>query len=96
MLTCSLGCSKAHKEQFGCTGQRDSVSSLRVKMQDFTLGTMRKDLKFLDQAIGMTNKYKKKAISDQLEAGDTRIPKKIKNLRYFLKKNRNIVFKHAP
>ena len=92
LLTCSLACSKEHKEKFDCSGLRDHVSSLRVKMQDFTLGTMRRDLRFIDEAIAVSNKSKK-------DLGVAPIPpvsKKVKNLRYFLKKKRNIIYKHSP
>jgi hypothetical protein len=92
LLTCSLVCSKEHKQKFNCSGLRDHVSSLRVKMQDFTLGTMRKDLRFIDEAIAVSNKSKK-------DLGVVSIPtvsKKVKNLRYFLKKKRNIIYKHSP
>ena len=43
-LTCSLACSKEHKEMTGCTGQKDHVSTLNIKMNDFSLGVLRKDL----------------------------------------------------
>jgi hypothetical protein len=91
MLTCSLACAKAHKEKYACSGVRDHVASLRVKMQDFSLGTMRKDLRFIDQAIVVSNKTKKTAA-----AGPATISKKVKNLRYFLRKKRNIIYKHSP
>jgi hypothetical protein len=61
-------------------------------MQDFSIGTMRKDLRFLDDAIVISNKSKKEATVLQTPA----LSKKIKNLRYFLRKKRNIMFKHSP
>jgi len=90
-LTCSLACAKQHKQQTGCTGVRDHVATLRVKMQEFTLGTLRKDLRFIDQAIVVSNKTKKTA-----GAVGAAVSKKVKNLRYFLRKKRNIVYKHSP
>ena len=92
LLTCSLACSKEHKQKFNCSGLRDHVSSLRVKMQDFTLGTMRKDLRFIDEAIAVSNKSKK----DLGVVAMPTVSKKVKNLRYFLKKKRNIIYKHSP
>ncbi len=61
-------------------------------MQDFSLGTMRKDLRFLDDAIVVSNKSKKEAGGLQV----TGVSKKVKNLRYFLRKKRNITYKHSP
>ncbi len=51
---------------------------------------MRKDLRFLDEAIVVSNKTKK------LAATNPAINKKVKNLRYFLRKKRNIVYRHSP
>ena len=68
------------------------MSSLRVKMQDFTLGTMRKDLRFIDDAIVVSNKSKKEAGKLQTSG----VSKKVKNLRYFLRKKRNIIYRHSP
>ena len=62
MLTCSLSCSKEHKSQFACSGKKDHVSSLNVRMHDFTLGTLRKDMKFMDDAIMISNTSKKRAL----------------------------------
>lgn len=47
----------------------------------------------MDSAISLSNTVKKKAF----EINDSvKVPKKIKNLRYFLKKKRNIILKHSP
>jgi hypothetical protein len=98
MLTCSLGCSKEHKEKFQCSGVRDHVATLNVKMNDFTLGTLRRDLQFMDSSIKLSNTAKKKSMLEPAQGGTAiaKIPKKVKNLRYFLRKKRNIVYKHAP
>jgi len=97
-LSCSLGCSKEHKQATGCSGQKDHVSSLKLKMNDFSLVALRKDLKFMDSAISLSNTCKKKASTNEDQGGTavSKIPKKTKNLRYFLKKKRNITFKHSP
>ncbi|TNV74413.1 hypothetical protein FGO68_gene247 [Halteria grandinella] len=97
-LTCSLQCSKEHKQQTGCSGQKDHVASLSVRMNDFALSTMKRDLRFLDQAISVSNKTKKVALLDPTQGGvaQTKIPKKVKNLRYFLRKKRNIIYKNSP
>lgn len=97
MLTCSLPCSKEHKSKHQCSGIKDHVATLNVKMQDFRIGTMRKDLKFLDDAINISNKSKKEAVPIIGGGGPgSGLSKKVKNLRYFLRKKRNIVYKHSP
>ena len=67
-------------------------------MNDFTLGDMRRDLQFIDEAITVSNKSKKKALLEPTQGGMAieKIPKKVKNLRYFLRKKRNIIYKHSP
>jgi hypothetical protein len=67
-------------------------------MGEFALGTMKRDLRFLDEAITVSNKSKKVALLDPHQGGtaQTKIPKKTKNLRYFLRKKRNIIYKHSP
>ena len=98
ILTCSLNCSKEHKNQLNCSGVKDHVSSLNIRMNDFSLGNMRKDLRFLDDAIALSNTAKKKSLLDPSQGGNAiqKIPKKIKNLRYFLRKKRNIIYKPCP
>jgi len=41
---------------------KDHISSLKVRMNDFTLGTMKKDLRFIDDAIALSNTAKKKGL----------------------------------
>lgn len=67
-------------------------------MVDFGLGTLKKDLRFLDDAITVSNTAKKRSLLDPSQGGNAieKIPKKFKNLRYFLRKKRNIIYKHAP
>ena len=59
---------------------------------------MGKDLRFIDDSIGVSNVVKKKALLEVNQGGlaVSKIPKKVKNLRYFLRKKRNIVFKQSP
>jgi hypothetical protein len=59
------------------------------------MGYLRKDLRFLDEAISLSNTAKKRNL---LEPANNlqKIPKKVKNLRYFLRKKRNINFKSCP
>ena len=64
-----------------------------MKMQDFSLNTLRRDMRFIDETISVSNAAKKRAIN---EAYPSKIPKKVKNLRYFLRKKRDIVFKASP
>lgn len=40
------------------------MATLNVRMSDFTLGTMRKDLRFIDEAIALSNTAKKKSLLD--------------------------------
>ena len=47
----------------------------------------------MESAISLSNAAKKRS----LEHNDLqKLPKKLKNLRYFLKKKRGIIYKHAP
>lgn len=62
-------------------------------MQDFDLNKLQKDMNFLEESITVSNANKKKAFEIDEEI---KVPKKVKNLRYFLKKKRNIIFKNAP
>ena len=62
-------------------------------MQDFNINHLRKDINFMEEAITVSNASKKKSF--ELNE-NTRVPKKVKNLRYFLKKKRNIIYKHSP
>jgi hypothetical protein len=62
-------------------------------MDNFNLGYLRKDLGFIEQAIQVSNVSKKKTFEVREQE---KVPKKIKNLRYFLKKKRNITYKHSP
>ena len=70
ILTCSLNCSKEHKTQLNCSGVKDHVSSLNIRMNDFSLGNMRKDLRFLDDAIALSNTAKKKSLLDPSQGGN--------------------------
>ena len=98
LLTCSLLCSKQHKQLYSCSGVKDHIASMRVKMNDFTVGTMKKDLRFIDDAIALSNTAKKKSLLDPSQGGNAvlKIPKKAKNLRYFLRKKRNIIYRMCP
>lgn len=59
-------------------------------LNDFNLKHLKKDMNFIEDAISASNVMKKKSIEFQNE---NKVPKRIKNLRYFLRKKRNIVFK---
>lgn len=50
-------------------------------------------MNFIEDAIGISNTNKKKDYD--LEA-ESKVSKRSKNLRYFLRKKRNIVYKNAP
>ena len=99
ILSCSLACSKAHKEESGCPGirsafEKDQHLTRMQPMADLTVGTLSTDLTFIEKGIGMSNKSKKDA-SQKYEESEKR-PKKHKNLKYFFKKKRNIYYKTAP
>ncbi|KNC96673.1 uncharacterized protein SPPG_07885 [Spizellomyces punctatus DAOM BR117] len=44
--TCSLACSRSHKDQSGCTGQRDKTQF--IKVADYTANDMTSDYTFLE------------------------------------------------
>ena len=46
--TCSLECSKKHKEDLACDGIKSHIAQKRVKMDDFDLGLLKKDMQFLE------------------------------------------------
>ena len=95
-LTCSLECSKMHKEKSGCSGQKLHISKLKVKLQDYSLDLLRKDLDFLTGAIQLSNSAKKHSFDERLAKSSAPLDKKAKNLRHFLKKKRSITFKQCP
>jgi hypothetical protein len=62
-------------------------------MTDFDINKLKKDMTFIEEGITISNVSKKKTFE---LSNETKVSKKIKNLRYFLKKKRNMMFKHAP
>eukprot|EP00347_Sterkiella_histriomuscorum_P020334 403338204 len=50
-------------------------------------------MNFIQEAISQSNSVKKSTFEAQV---DSKVPKRIKNLRYFLKKKRGIIYKQAP
>ena len=60
-------------------------------MDQFNINYLRKDMNFIEDALSLSNVMKKKSFEITAEQGT--VPKKLKNLRYFLKKKRNITFK---
>lgn len=62
-------------------------------MADFNINYLRKDMGFIEDAISVSNVAKKKTFETQEL---TKITKKVKNLKYFLKKKRNVIYKPCP
>jgi hypothetical protein len=62
-------------------------------MTDFDINKLKQDMNFIEEGITISNVSKKKTFE---LSNETKVSKKIKNLRYFLKKKRNMMFKHAP
>lgn len=58
-------------------------------MADFSLNILEKDMRFIEEGIIKSNEKKKKQYYMNSE---NKVPKKVKNLKYFLKKNRNLYF----
>ena len=51
--TCSLGCTKAHKQATGCTGKRSRTDM--VTLSDFTERQLLSDYKFLEEAARLND-----------------------------------------
>lgn len=51
--TCSLACSKAHKQHTGCTGKRSRTEM--VTLSDFTERQLLSDYKFLEEAARLND-----------------------------------------
>jgi hypothetical protein len=64
------------------------------EMKKLNVGHLRNDMKFIEQGIDITNQTKKASALTYIES--EKRPKKQKNLKYFLKKKRDIYFKSAP
>ena len=60
MKTCSLGCSKEHKKVINCDGIKPHISNQKFKMSEFNIGTLKKDLTFIEEGFTVTNASKKK------------------------------------
>lgn len=62
-------------------------------MADFDINQLRKDMNFIEDVIQMSNSSKKQTF--ELNSTE-KASKKSKNLKYFLRKKRNILMKQAP
>eukprot|EP00347_Sterkiella_histriomuscorum_P019065 403343093 len=92
-LTCSLACINKHKQQYKCDGKKSTQSQQLIRLADFGLNHLKRDMNFIQEAISQSNSVKKSTFEAQV---DSKVPKRIKNLRYFLKKKRGIIYKQAP
>ncbi|CDW82763.1 UNKNOWN [Stylonychia lemnae] len=93
ILSCSLKCTNQHKQQSNCSGQKAHLTKQKILLNDFNLNHLKKDMNFIENAITLSNNVKKNSVE---VANDVRVSKKIKNLRYFLKKKRQVIFKQCP
>ena len=67
-----------------------------IRMSEFNISKLRKDTNFMEEAIAITNVAKKKSFEILETQAMNKSTKRLKNLRYFLKKKRNVIFKQAP
>ena len=64
-----------------------------IRMTDFNVNKLRKDTTFIEEAISISNVAKKKSFEILETQAMNKSTKRLKNLRYFLKKKRNVIFK---
>jgi hypothetical protein len=64
-----------------------------IRMSEFNINKLRKDTNFMEEAIAITNVAKKKSFEILETQAMNKSTKRLKNLRYFLKKKRNVIFK---
>lgn len=62
-------------------------------MDNFDLNILRKDMTFIEDTLSLSNTMKRQSFQIKEESKTT---KKSKNLKYFLKKKRNITYKVGP
>lgn len=60
-LSCSLLCTKRHKETTLCTGLKPHIARQKIPVQGMTVQDLRKDIAFMEESIGLSNLAKKKA-----------------------------------
>ena len=81
-----------------CSGVKDVIlaGAHALKVLDMTLGTIKGDMKMLEQGINLSNKAKKENCLAKVGASmalgvkpvEPRLAKKLKNLKQFLRKKR--------
>jgi hypothetical protein len=76
-----------------CDGVKPPITKQLIKMNDFNINYLRKDMRFIEDAISISNTSKKSLFDIESES---KVSKRSKNLRYFLRKKRNIIYKNAP
>lgn len=79
-----------------CTGVKDHVAQQLIRMTQFDVNNLRKDANFIEEAIAFSNVAKKKSFEMLETQALNKQTKRMKNLRYFLKKKRNVLFKQTP
>ena len=92
--TCSAKCVKAHKNKYGCDGEKDKFK-LVSKQEDYNEQVFHRDVKFLNNAIKDINISNKK-IYNLTEDMDTSQSKTFKTFKRILKKFRDINYFKSP
>ena len=105
-ITCSLPCVRAHKEASGCSGVKQVApnGSIKLRLGEMSLGTIKGDMKMIEQGINMSNRAKKENILAKVGAShtlgvkpvDPKQLKKQKTLKQFLRKKRGINYFCSP
>ena len=92
--TCSVKCVKAHKNKFGCDGEKDKFR-LVIKQEDYNEQVFHRDVKFLNNAINDINISNKK-IYNLTEDINMNQAKNFKTFKRILKKFRDINYFKSP
>ena len=66
--SCSLACSKAHKAQTGCTGERDRTAF--VPMNEYDYGTLVNDYSFLEDVGRKVEGWGREIVKDGIDRRD--------------------------
>ena len=92
--TCSVKCVKAHKNKYGCDGEKDKFK-LVTKQDDYNEQVFHRDVQFLNNAIKDINISNKK-IYNLTEDMDNSQGKSFKTFKRILKKFRDINYFKSP
>ena len=95
-LSCSLQCVKTHKQQSGCDGTKPLYEKRMMPLSEMNLKVLRKDMCFIEKGINYSNAAKRDNLITAKVEIDMQKAKRSKNLKQFLKKQRECSFKAAP